>query len=66
MGVDTTKILVIMNTQGITVYKLAVNSNVEHSTISRILSGKRKHPRVDTVVKIARALGVTINDILLG
>lgn len=66
MGIDTTKILVIMNDKGISVYKLAVNSNLEPSTISRILSGKRKAPRIDTVVKIARGLGLTINDILLG
>jgi transcriptional regulator with XRE-family HTH domain len=65
MGIDTAKVLMIMNQRNISIYKMTIYSGLEHSTISRILSGKRSRPRIDTVVKIARSLNLTIDEILL-
>jgi len=65
MGIDTAKVLAIMNDREISIYKMTIYSGLEHSTISGILSGKRKCPRLDTVVKIARSLNLSIDEILL-
>lgn len=45
--------------------QLAEKSNLPEKTISRILSGDTKNPYIDTLDRIAVALGSTLTDILL-
>jgi transcriptional regulator with XRE-family HTH domain len=45
--------------------QLAERSNLPEKTISRILSGDTKNPYIDTLDRIAVALGSTLTDILL-
>jgi transcriptional regulator with XRE-family HTH domain len=44
--------------------QLAERSNLPEKTISRLLSGDTKNPYIDTLTRIANALGCTLNDIL--
>ena len=44
---------------------LAARSGVDHSTIVRLLRGYRE-PRLETVAKLQRALGVTGQELLMG
>ena len=43
---------------------LARKAGVTYSTLSKIEAGYNQNPRVDTVRKIAVALGVTIDDLM--
>ena len=50
--------------QGLSQNKLAKLSGVPQSVICDIESGKTKYPRVDTIAAIAKALGVSIGDLI--
>lgn len=62
---DTDKIKSLMKEQNISAYKLAQYLNTSSSTISDILNKRNKNPRIDTVAKIAKALDVKVDDLLL-
>ena len=53
-----------MREKNITVTELAQKSNTGQATISEILSLKRKKPNIETVKKISKTLGVTIDEIV--
>ncbi|WP_315074207.1 helix-turn-helix transcriptional regulator [uncultured Clostridium sp.] len=42
-------------------YKLCKEANLSQSTLSDILTGKNKNPRMDTIQKIATALNVSVD-----
>ena len=44
--------------------KLARLADVSNNTIVNIEAGKQKNPTIDTLTKIAKALGVEINDLI--
>lgn len=44
--------------------KLAVESGVSYNTIVKIEYGSIKNPKIDTVVKLAKALAVKVDDLL--
>lgn len=50
--------------KGISQNRLAKMSGVPQSVICDIESGKTKFPRVDTLAAIAKALGVTLSDLI--
>lgn len=50
-----------MNKKGWTKYRLAKQANIGQSTLSEILSGKKQNPSINTLQKIADALGVSID-----
>lgn len=62
---DINKIKNLMNTKKITMYRLAKICNVSKSRILRILNGTTKNPQIDIVKTIAKALEVTIDEIVL-
>lgn len=62
---DINKIKNLMNTKKITMYRLAKICNVSKSRILRILNGTTKNPQIDIVKVIAKALEVTIDEIVL-
>lgn len=47
-----------------TISELSFDSRVTYPRIASILSGKTKNPRVETVSKLADALGVSVDDLL--
>ncbi|MEG2412892.1 MAG: helix-turn-helix transcriptional regulator [Clostridium sp.] len=54
----------IRENKGLTVNKLSQLAKVGQSTISQIETGNRQSLRSETLEKIAKALGVTTNDLL--
>ena len=58
------KILKLMKEQNMTRYKLAKMSGVSETQLKRLFIGKSKDPRLSTIKGIARALGVTIEEIV--
>jgi len=49
--------------KGLSQDKLSRLADVSHATIIKIESGGIKSPTIDTVQKIARALGVSLDDL---
>ncbi len=64
MKIDTKKLKLERANQGLTYEKLAKMSGIKDDTISRIERGATK-PRVDTIGKIAKALGKKIEDFII-
>lgn len=62
---DIDKLLSIMENKKISSYQLAKMMNVTYSTVSGIILKKKKNPRINTVSKIAKALNVKVDDLLL-
>ena len=58
------KIKELMNAAGLSQKELAKKANITEASMSKYLSGDRT-PRIDVVVKLANALGVSVNDLLL-
>ena len=50
--------------RGLSQNQLAKMSGVPQSVISDIESGKTKAPRIDTLMAIAAALGMTVNELI--
>ncbi|WP_448917846.1 helix-turn-helix domain-containing protein [Holdemanella biformis] len=59
------KIKDLMYTKKITMYRLAKICNVAKSRIIRVLNGTTKNPHIDIVISIAKALEVTIDEIVI-
>ena len=59
------KIKDLMYTQKITMYQLAKICNVTKSRVIRVLNGTTKNPHIDIVISIAKALEVTIDEIVI-
>lgn len=58
------KLLKILKEKKITRYQLAKMSGVSECTISRLIKGTNKEPKISTVKAIAKALEVDINEII--
>ena len=50
-----------LKSHGMTYKDLAEKCNVPESTLKNLFSGATKHPRIDTMQAIERALGITPN-----
>lgn len=61
---NTVKIKQKIHDEGISLYKLSADSGVAYSTLHDIVNGKAKSPRIDTLTKIANALGVKIENLI--
>lgn len=59
------KIKDLMYTKKITMYRLAKICNVTKSRVIRVLNGITKNPHIDIVISIAKALEVTIDEIVI-
>ena len=54
-----------MQEHGLTLYRLSIKSKVAYSTLHDIIiSEKAGNPRIDTVIKIADALGEKIENLI--
>ncbi|WP_031557852.1 helix-turn-helix domain-containing protein [Lachnospira multipara] len=63
--VITNKIGEILRKQGITQKQLSVDTGITESAISRYIKGERV-PREENLMKIAKALGITTDELLDG
>jgi transcriptional regulator with XRE-family HTH domain len=50
--------------KGLSQEKLARLADVANNTIVKIEAGKNKNPTLDTLQKIAKALGISIDDLI--
>ena len=46
----------IMQNKNISIYKLSKLADLDDGMLNRIINGKTKTPRIDTLIKIAKAL----------
>jgi len=54
----------IRTKQGLTQDDLAKKANIKYSTLTKIEGGVVTKPSVQTIVKIAKSLGVSVEDLL--
>lgn len=62
---NTEKLKEIMNLKHISIYRLSKETGISDSLLGKILSVKVKNPRIDTVKRIAKALDVSIDDVVI-
>lgn len=63
--VQSIKIKHLREKKGLSQERLARLADVSNNTVINIESGKQKNPTVDTISKIAKALGVSIEELLV-
>lgn len=56
----------LRNVKGWSQEDLARNANVPVTTVSKIETGVIKNPSIEKMVKIAKALGVTVDELITG
>lgn len=60
----TKKIRELRNKKGLSQEKLARLANISFTTVVKIESGESKHPTIQTMAGIARALGVSVDTLI--
>jgi len=60
------KIRQLRNKKGLSQEKLARLANVSFITVVKIESGESKHPTIQTMAGIAKALGVSLDELIKG
>ncbi len=65
MNLDSKKIKQLMNNQGLTQTSLAEASSITRGRINTILQAERSTVRESTAKQIARALGVSVDEIAI-
>lgn len=58
------KIKELMKEKNISIYRLSKETGISDSLLGKILNGKVENPRIQTVKQIAKALNVTIDEIV--
>lgn len=58
----TTRVRLLCKDKGWTTNELIRRSNVNQSTVSEIMSGRSKYPRIITLEKLARGFGMTLSE----
>lgn len=61
---NTRKIKDLMKEKNMSIYRLSKETGISDSLLGKILNGKVENPRIQTVKQIAKALNVTINEIV--
>ena len=65
MQLDTNKLRGLIEKKFKTDYRFCKISEIPQSTVSTILSGKNKNPRLCMLARISRALDITIDEMIL-
>ena len=58
----TTRIQQLLKERGWTTNELIKRSGVKQSTISEIMAGRSKFPRISTIKKISQGFGMTLSE----
>ena len=53
-----------MKEKNMSIYRLSKETRISDSLLGKILNGKVENPRIQTVKQIAKALNVTIDEIV--
>ena len=61
---NTRKIKDLMKEKNMSIYRLSKETGISDSLLGKILNGKVGNPRIQTVKQIAKALNVTIDEIV--
>lgn len=61
---NTRKIKDLMKGKNMSIYRLSKETGISDSLLGKILNGKVENPRIQTVKQIAKALNVTIDEIV--
>lgn len=61
---NTRKIKDLMKEKNMSMYRLSKETGISDSLLGKILNGKVENPRIQTVKQIAKALNVTIDEIV--
>lgn len=61
---NTRKIKDLMKKKNMSIYRLSKETGISDSLLGKILNGKVENPRIQTVKQIAKALNVTIDEIV--
>lgn len=65
MGINeaiTTRVRLLCKEKGWTTNELIRRSNVNQSTVSEIMSGRSKYPRIITIEKLSHGFGMTLSE----
>ena len=61
---NTRKIKDLMKEKNMSIYRLSKETGISDSLLGKILNGKVENPRIQTVKQIAKALNVTVDEIV--
>lgn len=61
---NTRKIKDLMKEKNMSIYRLSKETGISDSLLGKILNGKVENPRIQTVKQIAKALNVTLDEIV--
>lgn len=61
---NTRKIKDLMKEKNMSIYRLSKETGISDSLLGKILNGKVENPRIQTIKQIAKALNVTIDEIV--
>lgn len=65
MMINTNLIKKLLKEKNMTIYRLAKITSIDETGLRNIINGKRKDPHISTITKIAKALNVKVDDLLL-
>ena len=65
MMINTNLIKKLLKEKNITIYRLAKITSIDETGLRNIINGKIKDPHISTIAKIAKALNVKVDDLLL-
>ena len=60
------RLALLRQQRGLSISQLSEKAGLHCELIRKIEQGHRAHPRIDTVVKLADALGVTLDELTRG
>lgn len=61
---NTAKIVQAIKNNPLSVHKLSIKCGVGYATLYDIAHGNAKNPRIDTVIKIAGVLNISVTELL--
>ena len=65
MMINTNLIKKLLKEKNMTIYRLAKITSIDETGLRNIINGKIKDPHISTITKIAKALNVKVDDLLL-
>ena len=61
---DAKRLRQLMSDKGITIYRLSHMTGIRDGVLGRLVNEKTRDPRISTVIKIADALNIDINELI--
>lgn len=61
---NNTKLKKLMAHKNMSIYRLSKMTDIDDRSLGKIVNGKTTNPKIETLIKIAKALDVDINEII--